>query len=119
MKRIFFTLPFFLLCLVVLVVLVSCSRHPRVTVVNEAADPLANLIISGSGFSESLGSLAPGEQKTVEVRPSADTGLALTFDAKGTTRSPPPDGYFEASGLYRVTAKVQPDFSVKVESGIR
>ncbi len=98
---------------------VSCSRHPRVTVTNEAADPLDNLIVSGRGFSESLGTLAPGEQKSVEVRPSDDTGLTLTFEVKGTTHSPPVDGYFEASGFYRIPATVRPDFSVKVESGIR
>lgn len=116
MIRIFSTLPIFLLFLFVTT---SCSRHPRVTVVNASADPLAHLVISGSGFSESLGPLAPGEQKTVEVRPSADTGLALTFEAKGATHAPPADGYFEASGLYRVRATVRPDFSVKVESELR
>lgn len=116
MKRIFSTLPLFLLFLIPAT---SCSRHPRVTVVNASADSLTNLILSGSGFSEPLGSLAPGAQKTVEVRPSADTGLSLTFEAKGTTHATPAECYFEASGLYRVTATVQPDFSVKVESEIR
>jgi hypothetical protein len=116
MKRILSTLLLFLLFLIPAT---SCSRHPRVTVVNASADPLTNLVLSGSGFSELLGSLAPGEQKTVEVRPSADTGLAVTFEAKSTTHTPPADGYFEASGLYRVRATVQPDFSVKVESEIR
>jgi hypothetical protein len=108
-----FLLPLLLLATV------SCSRHPRVTVVNESTDPLANLLVSGSGFSEPLGTLAPGEKKTVEVTPSADTGLSLEFEAKGAKHAPPADGYFEASGLYRVTATVRPDFSVKVESEIR
>jgi hypothetical protein len=103
----------------ILLFTVSCSRHPRVTVMNASGYPLTNLVLSGSGFSEPLGSLAPGEQKTVEVRPSADTALAVGFEAKGTTHAPPADGYFEASGLYRVTATVRPDFSVKVESEIR
>jgi hypothetical protein len=116
MKRAFF--PGFLLPLL-LVLVTSCSRHPRVTVVNASADSLTNLVLSGSGFSESLASLAPGEQKTIEVRPSGDTGLSLSFDARGTTHATPADGYFEASGFYRVTATVQPDFSVKVESEIR
>ena len=115
MKRVSIRLLFPL----ILLFTVSCSRHPRVTVVNASAEPLANLLVSGSGFSEPLGTLAPGEKKTVEVTPSADTGLSLTFDAKGTTHAPPADGYFEASGLYRVTATVRPDFSVKVESEIR
>jgi hypothetical protein len=114
MKRVSF--PWYLLPLLLTV---SCSRHPQVTVVNASADLLANLVVSGSGFSEPIGSLAPGAQTTVEVRPSSDTGLSLTFDAKGTTHAPPADGYLEASGLYRVKATVRPDFSVKVESELR
>lgn len=54
-------------------------RLPRVTVVNASVDPLANLVVSGSGFSAPLGTLAPGEKKTVEVTPSGDTGQALAF----------------------------------------
>jgi hypothetical protein len=108
-----------LLLPLILLFTISCSRHPRVTVVNASADPLANLVISGSGFSEPLGTLAPGEKKTVEVTPSGDTGLALEFEAKGATHAPPADGYFEASGLYRVKATARPDFSVTVESKIR
>lgn len=96
----------------------SCSRNPRVTVVNESSSPLTNLVVSGSGFSEPIGSLAPGEQKTVTVAPKSETGLSLTFEAAGTTHAPPADGYFEASGLYRVKARVKPDFAVKVESDI-
>jgi hypothetical protein len=115
MKRVSIRLLFPL----ILLFTISCSRHPRVTVVNESTDPLANLVISGSGFSEPLGTLAPGEKTTVEVRPSADTGLALEFEAKGAKHAPPADGYFEASGLYRVKATVRPDFSVKVESELR
>lgn len=115
MKRVRSTL--FLLPLLLLTA--SCSRHPRVTVVNGSVDPLTNLVVSGSGFSESLGSLAPGGQMTVKVNPSADTGLSLSFEAAGERHVPPPDGYFEASGHYRVKATVRPDFSVKIESEIR
>jgi hypothetical protein len=53
------------------------------------------------------------------VRPTADSGLRLAFDANGTRYSPPEDGYFEASPHYQVTATVAPDFSVKVESSIK
>ena len=107
-----------LLLPLILLFTISCSRHPQVTVVNESADPLANLVLSGNGFSEPLGRLAPGEKKTVEVTPSADTGLALEFEAKGAKHAPPADGYFEASGLYRVTARVKPDFRVEITSDL-
>jgi hypothetical protein len=53
------------------------------------------------------------------VRPTADSGLRLAFEANGTRYSPPENGYLEASPHYRVTATVAADFSVKVESSIK
>jgi hypothetical protein len=96
--------------------LTGCSRQPEVTVINESAAPLENLVISGTGFSKPLGALAPGKTVTVGVSPTGETGLRLEFDAKGTHHAPPADGYFEANSGYRVKATVKPDFSVQVDS---
>lgn len=98
---------------------ISCSRHPQVTVVNESASPLLSVVVSGNGFSKALGPLAVGEKRTVEVIPTSETDLAFTFEALGVPRAPLADGYFGPSGGYRVTARVRPDFTVKVESVMR
>jgi hypothetical protein len=76
-------------------------------------------MISGSGFSEKVRDIVPGGSERAAVRPTADSGLRLAFDANGTHYNPPEDGYFEASTHYRVTATVAADFSVKVESSIQ
>jgi hypothetical protein len=101
-----------LLCLAALT---GCSRQPQLTVVNQSSAPLTNLVVSGSGFSVRLGTLAPGGQTRVGVSPSGDSGLRLEFDAGGEHYAVAPDCYFENSPLYRVTAIVGPDFTVKVD----
>jgi hypothetical protein len=94
----------------------GCSRQPEVTVINESAAPLENLVVSGNGFSERLGTLVPGKTVTVGVSPKSETGLGLEFDVNGTHHAPPPDGYFEGNSGSQVKAVVKPDFSVKVDS---
>lgn len=94
----------------------GCSRQPEVTVINGSAAPLENLVISGTGFSKPLGTLAPGKTVTVGVSPTGDTGLRLEFDVNGAHHAPPADGYFEANSSYQVKATVKPDFSVQVDS---
>jgi hypothetical protein len=72
-------------------------------------------VVSGAGFSARLGTLAPGEQTHIGVSPSGESGLRFEFDAGGRHYSVVPDCYFENSPLYRVTATVGPDFTVKVD----
>jgi hypothetical protein len=98
-----------------LAVLVGCTSHPQLTVRNQSASPLSNLVVSGAGFSRNLGALAPGEQKRTRVNPSGESGLQVDFDAGGKHVSAKPDCYFENSPHYRVTATVAADFSVKVD----
>lgn len=109
------------MCLALLLSLgmAGCSRHPEVTVTNNAGVTLMNVVISGAGFSQRLGDMNPDDSARATVRPTADSGLRVTFDANGKHHNPPEDGYLEASPHYRVTATVAPDFSVKVESNIK
>ncbi|MEX1049089.1 MAG: hypothetical protein WED15_06155 [Akkermansiaceae bacterium] len=96
-------------------ILSGCSRSPQVSVSNHSAVPLTNVIISGSGFSESIGTLAPAERAAVRVMPSGDSSLRLEFDAEGKHFTAAPDCYFENGPSYRVNATIAPDFSVKVD----
>jgi len=102
----------FLLCLTALA---GCARQPQLTVVNQSSTPLTNLVVSGSGFSASVGTLAPGAQTRFGVNPSGESSLRFEFDASGKHHSVAPDCYFENSPLYRVTATIGPDFTVKVD----
>jgi hypothetical protein len=95
--------------------LTGCGRQPQLTVVNQSSVPVTNLVVSGSGFSVHLGTLAPGAQARLGVSPSGESSLRFEFDAGGKHYSAAPDCYFENSPLYRVTATVGPDFTVKVD----
>jgi hypothetical protein len=109
-------LPTALLCLVIPA---GCARQPQLTVVNQSSSPLTNLVVSGTGFSVRLETLAPGTQTHVGVSPSGDSGLRFEFDANGKHFASAPDCYIENSPLYRVTATVSPDFKVKVDVSIK
>ena len=113
------SLACFCLSLLLLSGVPGCSRHPQVTVRNNSGVTITNVVISGHGFSEKLRDIVPGGSERAALRPTADSGLRLAFDANGTRHSPPENGYLEASPHYRVTAIVAADFSVKVESSIQ
>ncbi|MBN2451668.1 MAG: hypothetical protein JXR77_14865 [Lentisphaeria bacterium] len=100
------------------VILAGCSRQPRVTVVNQSATELTNLVVSGSGFSLDLGTLPAGKKVRFGVTPSGESGLKVDFDAGGQHHSYGPDGYFENSHLYRVNVTVSTEYGVKVDVDI-
>jgi hypothetical protein len=113
------SLAYFCLSLLLVSGVPGCTRHPQVTVRNNAGIKITNVVISGTGFSEKLGDIVPGGSERSAARPTAESGLRLAFDANGTRHNLPEDGYLEASPHYRVTASVAADFSVKVESSIK
>lgn len=63
-----------------------------------------------------MGDIRSGGSAKAAVRPTADAGLRLAYDANGSRHTPPQDGYLEASPHYRVTASVSPGFAVKVQT---
>jgi hypothetical protein len=99
-----------------LTLIVGCSRSVQLTVVNRSTSALNNVVVSGSGFSQSVGTIPAGEQRQISVQPSGESGVRLVFDANGKHVSAPTTGYFEANSAYKVTATVTPDLQVTVDS---
>jgi len=95
-------------------VLTACARDPQVTVINASGVPLNGVVIKGTGFEQAVGDLAPASSRTVSVKPTGETGLSIAFDKDGQRVTHGPSGYFEASGMYQVTATIRPDGSVAV-----
>jgi hypothetical protein len=108
-----------LFALVVATALVACSSGAQLIIVNNSDVPLVDVVASGSGFSTQLGSVPPHGPRQATVYPRGESDLRLTFTANGKPITFGPDGYFEASGGYRVTANVSSDFQVSVKSEIR
>jgi len=102
-----------------LLALTGCTQATPVSVVNQSSFPLVDVEISGSGFSQSLGSIAPGARATTRVHPRGESSLALSFRAGSQEASLPPQGYFEGGGRYSVTVVVTPELSGVVNSKLR
>ena len=103
------------LAVIALLALVNgCSPSPRVSVTNLSPQALSNLVVSGSGFSQRVPVLEPGQRMRWRVEPSGESGLSLRFDAAGRTVDSGKQGYFETHGRYKVDAVVHPDLNVSV-----
>lgn len=103
-----------IIILAAIVALVGCSRAPVVTITNHSAVTLSNVVVSGSGFSNRIGSIAAGAEHRLTVRPSGESGVRIAFDAGSQHVDSGQQGYIEASGGYRVAATVSTNLSVSV-----
>ena len=97
----------------VLILWDPCVR-PQITVVNASEGTITDLAISGVGFDEALGALAPGESAAKSVECGAESGLKVSFEAHGFPHSADDLAYIESCGGYRVRLTVQKDYSVAV-----
>jgi len=109
-----------ILGIILLIVGVSgCSRGPSITVANGSASTLSNLVVIGSGFTNALGSLVPGERRVIHVHPHGESGVRLVFDVAGSRHDSGETGYFEDSSLYAVAVTVSADLAVRTKDSLR
>lgn len=94
----------------------GCTRGVNLNVVNGSTTELTNVVATGSGFTQSIGSIPAGGQRSISLNVKSESALKLNFDAKGKHRSSEPQGYFENGSNTKVTTVVAPDFTVKVET---
>jgi hypothetical protein len=98
----------------------GCTRDANLKVINihiinRSTTELTNVVATGSGFTQSIGSVKAGEQRSIAVSPRSESGLQLEFDAKGKRFKSLPQGYFEGGSNAKVTATVSPEFTVTVD----
>ena len=105
--------------LAAIVALAGCSRAPVVTITNRSTNALANVVVSGSGFSNRIDSIVAGAESRLTVRPRGESSVRIAFDAGGQHIDSGEQGYFEAGGGYRVAVTVAPDLKVSVSSDLR
>ena len=103
-----------ILLLSTLILAPGCSRRPAMTVKNQSPHTISNVVVSGTGFTENLGSIPSGGEHRLRVRPTGDSGMRLVFDAAATHVDSGSRGYFESSGGYHMTAIVGTNLSVTV-----
>lgn len=97
----------------------GCSRETGLTVTNHSPAMLTNIMVSGSGFSAHIDSLAAGSERRLIVHPRGESGVRVAFDAGGRHIDAGEQGYFEAGGAYRVAVTIEPDLKVTVSSELK
>ena len=96
---------------------VGCSRAPVVTIENHSAVTLSNVVVSGSGFTRPVGSIAPRGERSLSVHPNGESGLRVKFDAEGHHIDSGEQGYFESG--YHVDATISTNLGVSVTSDLK
>jgi hypothetical protein len=94
----------------------GCTRGANVNVANDSGVELTNVVVTGSGFTQSIGSIPARTQRGVFVRLPGESALKIDFDANGKHFTSKPQSYFEGGYNTKVTAVVAPDFTVKVDT---
>src|ERR1035437_8526648 len=97
--------------------LVGCSGSSVVTITNRSSIVLSNVVVTGSGFTNRLETIAAGAEQQFTVHPPGESGLGGVFDAARQRGDSGEQGYFEAQG-YRVSAVIATNLSVSISSGL-
>jgi hypothetical protein len=105
-----------LACVAAALLSIACSQGTRLRIVNQSDVSLTDVLVSGSGFSEAIGRIAPHAEHRLVVRPTRESALRLRFIANGKPVSFGPAGYFERGDRSIVIATVSPDLAVSVTS---
>ena len=97
----------------------SACGGPSVSIANRSGVALENVVVSGSGFSISVGHLSIGEVRALVVNPRGESGIRVAFDARGQHYDSGEQGYFEADNAYKVSIAVDSDLKVTVDSTLK
>ncbi len=115
-SRIFILIGVSILGLGSTIAISGCTRGANLKVINRSTAELTNVVATGSGFTQSIGSIPAGEQRSVYLNVGSESALKLDFDANGKRRTSDPQGYFEGGKVMdtKITATVSPDFTFTV-----
>lgn len=91
---------------------------PVIRAHNASGVVLTDIVFSGTGFTETVPRLGPGEVTSITVRPRGASGLAVSFRARDRAFEVRADTYFEGFGGYKVRVDITPDFRVFAKSSI-
>ena len=91
----------------------------RINVYNGSAETLTDIELTGTGFIETIASLAPGDVASLRVKPTGESGLSVAFVVDGERHTIEEQGYFEPSGHYQVRVEVRNDLTVSVRTFLK
>jgi hypothetical protein len=96
----------------------GCVSAVSVSIENRSPAQLADVVVSGSGFSEAIGSIAAGGTATVRVRPPGASQIKVTFAVEGQRYSATSSEKIINDGS-AVGVVVDADFSIVINTNAR
>ena len=69
--------------LLTVLALTGCSSLTPVMITNQSATGICNIVVTGTGFSNHIESIAAGAEQLLAIRLRGESGLQATFDATG------------------------------------
>jgi len=97
----------------------GCISGVPVSIENQSASELTEVVVSGKGFSESVGTVRPGGSELVHIHPRAETQVRVAFVVAGQRYSGTLESTIENDNVNTVKATVGADFSVAVVAELR
>lgn len=97
----------------------GCSDAPVVSIANGSQTEVSNAVVSGSMFTNAVGTLRPSEERSIVVHPRGESSVRLTFEAGGRKYDSGDMDYFENSGMYRVSLTITSNLQVESSSTIK
>ena len=85
---------------------------------NESNTVISNVIVSGTGFSQTITAIPPLRSASVSVRPAGESGVSLSFSTPQGLVSTNHLGYIETQGGYWAEFIVAADYSIRFKNGI-
>ena len=101
------------------VLLSACVSSVPVSIANNSGVQLTNVVVSGAGFSESVGSIAIGGTAAARVRPPGESQVKVSVEVDGQRYSAMTSERIANDGANSVVATVGADFSISIETPAR
>ena len=97
----------------------GCISGVPVSIENQSSSDLTQVVVSGKGFSESIGTIRAGGSELIHVHPRSETGVKVAFVADGQRYAGILDGTIENDDVNTIKATVSADFSISLSAELR
>jgi hypothetical protein len=98
--------------------LCGCVAGVPVSVINHSAVQLTGVVVSGSGFNETIASIAAGDTATVHVRARDEAPIKISFEIDGQRYSATSSESL-VNGASAVEATVDADLTISIDTNAR
>ena len=97
----------------------GCISGVPVSIENQSSSELTEVVVSGKGFSESVGTVRAGGSELIHIHPRAETTVKVAFAVRGQRYSGTLERTIENDNVNTVKATVSADLSVSVTAELR